>query len=258
MRSRCVDVVPAGSDQPGAWCIPAAWREGGPLLLYVRGTGGAAHEFCNPYWDPLRAALLGEGYLAAQSAACCDEETGDDHWGNDCGRAAYRLLYEETVRRFRPGPTLILGRSMGGAYAAYAATRDPVIAPTVRAFALSAAVVDLRYQFRADVRDHRAAIGRAFGIAEDGGDLDERTADHDPVRFDPAVWAGRRVRCYVGAVDVTVPPGPNTDALLERARPWAAECSRVAFPGAAHTDPSTYDIGPDLLAFYRHALTAAP
>lgn len=249
-----VDAVPPGTDQLGSWCVPGGWSAGDPLLLYMRGTGGAAHEFCNPYWDQVRDAVLEAGCLVAQSAACRDEHTGDDNWGNDCGRMAYRALHRETARRFMHGPTLLLGRSMGGVCAAYAATRDPEIAPRVRAVALSAAVLNLRFQYHADVRDHARVIANAFGVAPDGSDFDERTADHDPVRFDPAVWNGVRLRCYVAAADTTVPPGPNADTLLEQARPLATECGMVAFEGARHTDPPTYEIAEDLLRFFARAL----
>lgn len=192
------------------------------VVLYFHQGGGNLTSFGDPEWDPTRDALLNAGYSIAESQAC------GNNWGNNCGRAAYR----QVVVALNPQKLYLLGRSMGGLTAAYAAVEDSWIAPKVKAVAFSSAVLDRQAFEDADTANHWPEV--------------HTTAGYDPMLAPPIRWSHRLVRNYYGSADTVCPPSQHALAFQNR------------FGGSAvnlgpYEHKQTFGIADDLVAFFNSA-----
>lgn len=229
--------------------LPTQLVHPAPMVYFFHSAGDGAGEGVTA-WPDLMAACLDEGWIYVGCTG-----GGEQAWGNDDSQASYTAGFNKAHELYDVGDTLIFARSMGGLPAIYAALDDATIAPTVKAVALNAPVLDLRAAFEAPNLDD--VVIAAYGLNPDGSDFDALTAGHNPMEdMDPPgdvlYW-----RFWIGDADTTVPPADHTTpfkALID-ADGGAVESEVVVFPGATHaSNQPLYDVHDDAVAFFKRAL----
>lgn len=205
----------------------------GPVdaVLFFHGAGGDGEDFSHGKWEDVRSHLIDAGFVVVEADGC------GRNWGGQCGRDAYRRMFQAVDANLTLRAVHILGRSMGGLPATYAATLDPVISSRVDKVALVAAVLDVHDAYATPQPDRQRSMDEALG---------DVSVAYDPMATDPQRWAGREVRLYFGTADVAVAHERNALAFADRID-GHADVSTVDLGPVDHS--ATYGIGADLVAF---------
>lgn len=176
-----------------------------PTILYCHGATGAYNQFTESRWDKFRDAIIDAGWAWIESTGY-----SGTNWGNPQSIAGYKAAYNHAAANFiNVGTLVVLGRSMGGLSGSYLALKDPDIAPLVDGLIINSGVQDL-YQMtfgpNGATDGTQTAVKAAYGLAADLSDFDAKTSAYDPMKFDAALYAGKKVFWTVGDKDAVVVP----------------------------------------------------
>lgn len=221
-----------------------------PTILYCHGATGGYNQFTESRWTLFRDAIIDAGWAWIEGTGY-----SGTNWGNPQSIAAYKAAYNHAAANFIDvGALVILGRSMGGMAASSLALKDPDISPLVDGLIINSGVQDL-YQMTfgpsGAADGTQSAVRNAYGLAVDLSDFDAKTAAYDPMKFDPAVYANKRVFWTVGDQDPIVVP--TLQGIKQRDRvgrnPLYSDLD-VLVGGTHGSGPSgTYDRVNQMMAF---------
>lgn len=208
----------------------------GRLVIHHHGTGQDDEAMVtDPLLRPVTVALLDAGFAVASSNA------HGTNWGNDKALDDYAQLYDWVTSIIgAPVSVSLVAGSMGGISALLCIAQARI--PNVTHFAGIYPACNLAACFT--VSSLRSAINAAYGGA---AAYPAASVGHDPMLYDPAVYAGVRFRCWASPGDTTVKKVDNADAFTALVAPVATEATVVTCSGN-HGDPSHFDPGA-LVAF---------
>jgi len=182
-----------------------------PTVLYCHGAGGNSRQFESlTAWQALREWMLDSGWAWIECTG-----GGRHAWGNSRSRIAYEHAVVSVASRLPIGRIVVLGRSMGGIVAQWLLTRSTIVGPRCAGVIVNSGIQDLSAAYRSglwitEMRSaYQASDDRAFATASSG---------HDPLRFDPHEWSGRRVLQLVASDDRLAPPAEHGLAIREHYR----------------------------------------
>ena len=214
--------------------VPSGAVEGQSVtvVFYLHGRGGDHRQL--DYWPErtnMRDALLADGHLLVVP------DMHGDTWGNAVAQADIAAAHKHVTDRYNVRATYLIGESMGGNAAANVLTHQTI---PVEAMFLAVPSVNL-----VDVWERNDAtsanLGAQYGVAEDGSDFLEKTADWDGLRADPAHYAGRRIT-VVGATDDTVVSYLRTvRPFVDKLEAAPAEVEHITVVGG-HNSPDRYPV----------------
>jgi pimeloyl-ACP methyl ester carboxylesterase len=221
-----------------------------PTILYCHGATGAYNQFTTAGWDKFREAIIDAGWAWIESTGY-----SGTNWGNPQSIAGYKTAYNYAASNLiSVGTLVVLGRSMGGLSGSYLALKDPDISPLVDGLLINSGVQDL-YQMtfgpNGATDGTQTAVKNAYGLAADLSDFDAKTSAYDPMKFDTALYAGKKVFWTVGDVDTIVPPPLHGIAQRNRVGHNPAYSQFDVLVGGGHgSGPTgTYDRVLPMLAF---------
>lgn len=194
-------------------------KRGLPMVLFLHGNEGTETQVLHADTAAMLEMWLDEGYSVLATRA------GSSGWGNASERAAYQTAIADAIARFKlNGQLLLYSRSMGGLTGLYLLTTHA----GAKGWAGNSPVCDLRAAYDDTQLDQY--VEAAYGIPGTG-DYDTQTAGHDPMLFDLADYAGKRLRGYAANDDTDVPRDEHVDALMAYVDSVATESEIVTVTG---------------------------
>lgn len=206
------------------------------LVYYLHGRTGTYESIDER--DRLRDGLLDAGYVVASP------HLHGDQWGNRLAQDDLATLDEWIGSRWPVQRRFVVGESMGGTAAANMVRLREL---TVDAAVFVAPSLSMRAVWNRN-DEARASLISAFGLNQDGSDLEAKTAGWDAIRHDPAVYAGLHAMVFASPDDPTAHLAAVTKPWMASARDAAAELRFIEVSGdhvsEDHFRPS------DVVAFF--------
>lgn len=227
------------SGGPALILAPGSVPRGSPAVVVIalHGAGGSEQTINAAEMSATRDALIDRGWLVASAMA------HDRGWGNEQSLRDYEALAEVVAEHWQVTDVLLHGQSMGAtpAVVLYAERRIP----RIRAAALVAPALSLEAVYARQFADD---LEQAYGF-RGPEQLAAAVAGHDPLRLDPALLEGARIRIWASPQDSLTPKALHADAFAHR----MGRAVEVVEVQGDHFGPDHHR--PDeLIAFYEASL----
>lgn len=195
---------PNGGDAMYAY-VPASVTDGGParLVIAFHGTGGSHATMEGSNGIHTLNALLDAGYVVAAPNLM------GNTWGNAEAQGYISNLHAWAASIWALEGTVLYGQSQGGGVA-LATVRQGTVPGLVGVALLAPAI---GFQYISDIGGSSEAIRTAYN-ATDSATFAAASASYDPLRANPAEYAGLRIRAWASGSDLTTPRGENIDAFM--------------------------------------------
>lgn len=233
-------ITPFGASDTMLLCVPTVTT--GVLMICAHGHNGSEETINNPQMITTRDQALDQGWLVASSYA------HGNAWSNDTALDDYRRVYDWVESMFTITDVLLHGQSMGGLTVMNLTAKDAI--PDVRATVSIDGALNLASAYASG--SYKAAITAAYGIAANGSDYAQKTADHDAVLQPVAAYKDKRLLIESSPADTSIPKATNSDVFYQNYMGYPSLLTTFSGAGT-HVAAENY-FPDDVMAFFRSAI----